>query len=366
MQFGFSDDQLLLQSTVRDFLRKECPPDVVRTMWASDSGHAPALWAQLAELGVLGALVPDAHGGLGLDERDLVLLLEETGRAALPLPVVATAAVAVPLLCELAETGRAGAALAGRWLPRIAAGEALVAVGHPENPFVADAAAADLLLLVREDALHAVERAPGDGSARPEIHCVHQPANDPGRRIYSVEWQASGETQVAAGAVARRLLDAAFERGALACAAQLLGATEQLLALAVAYAGQREQFGRPIGAFQAIQHQLADVKVQLEYARPVVYKAAWAVACRAPSRRVDVSHAKLAAGAAGELAARRALQVHGAIGYTWEQDLHLWMRRAWSLALDWGAAPLHLARVSEFVLADGAPIGPGHTFEGAA
>jgi alkylation response protein AidB-like acyl-CoA dehydrogenase len=358
MRFAFRDEQLLLQSTVRDFLRKESPPAVVRKLWASETGHDPALWAQLAELGVLGAVVPEAHGGLGLDERDLVLLLEETGRAALPVPVVATAAVAAPLLGELAETGASGTALAGHWLPKLAAGEAIVAIGHPENPFVADAPLADLLLLAHGAELHAVERTPA-------LRCVRRPANDPGRRLYAVAWQPRPETCVARGGVARRLLDAAFERGALACAAQLLGATEQMLALAVAYAGQREQFGRPIGSFQAVQHQLADAKVQLEYARPVVYKAAWSVACRAPSRSVDVSHAKLAASAAGDFTARRALQVHGAIGYTWEQDLHLWMRRAWSLALDWGAAPQHLARVSAFVLADGAPIGPGHSFEGA-
>jgi len=358
MRFAFRDDQLLLQSTVRDFLRKACPPAVVRRLWAGETGHDPALWAQLAELGVLGAVVPEAHGGLGLDERDLVLLLEETGRAALPLPVVATAAVAVPLLGELAETGAAGARLAGHWLPRIAAGDAIVAVGHPEDPFVTDAPVADLLLLAHGDELHAVERTAA-------LRWVRHPANDPGRRLYTVAWQPRAETAVAAGAVAQRLLEAAFERGALACAAQLLGATEQMLDLAVAYAGQREQFGRPIGSFQAVQHPLADAKVQLEYARPVVYKAAWSVASRAASRGVDVSHAKLVAGAAGDFTARRALQVHGAIGYTWEQDLHLWMRRAWSLALDWGTAPRHLARVSAFVLADGAPIGPGHSFEGA-
>lgn len=358
MRFAFSDEQLLLQSTVRDFLRKECAPEVIRGLWTRDTGHAPALWAQLAELGVLGALVPEAHGGLALDERDLVLLLEETGRAALPLPVIATAAVAVPLLRELAETGAEGAALAARWLPQIARGDAIVAVGHPESRFVADAALADLLLLAHGDALHAIERTPA-------VRCVRQPANDPGRRLYTVEWRPSAGTLVADGAAAQRLLEAAFQRGALACAAQLLGATEQMLDLAVSYACQREQFGRPIGGFQAVQHQLADVKVQLEYARPVVYKAAWSIACRALSRGVDSSHAKLAATAAGEGAARRALQAHGAIGYTWEQDLHLWMRRVWSLALDWGRAPQHLARVSAFVLAEGAPIGPGHTFEGA-
>jgi alkylation response protein AidB-like acyl-CoA dehydrogenase len=349
MRFAFSDDQLLLQGAVREFLRKECGPEVVRALWADEGGHAPALWAQLAELGVVGALAPEAQGGMGLDERDLVLLLEEVGRAALPGPIAACAAVSVPLLREL------GGATADRWLPRVAAGEAIAVVGHPENPFVTDAHLADLLLLPRGDELHEVERA----AAR----LVHQPANDPGRRLYAVEWQPRDTAVVARGGAAEGLLAGAFERGALACAAQALGAADRMLELTVAYASQREQFGRPIGSFQAVQHQLADAKVRLEYARPVVYKAAWAVATGAATRGVDVSHAKLAAGDAAALAARRALQAHGAIGYTWEQDLHLWMRRAWSLALEWGAAPLHLERVSRFVLADGAPIGPGRTFQ---
>ena len=348
MRFAFTDDQILLQETVREFLRKECGPDVVRALWADARGHSPALWAQLAELGVPGALVPEAQGGMGLDERDLVLLLEEVGRAALPGPVAACAAVAAPLLREL------GGAAAERWLPRLAAGEAIVVVGHAANPFVTDAHLADLLLLARGDELYAVEAA--------AVRLVHQPANDPGRRLYAVEWQPRDAELVARGGAAEGLLAGAFDRGALACAAQALGAADRLLELAVAYASQREQFGRPIGSFQAVQHQLADAKVKLEYARPVVYKAAWAVATGAARRAVEVSHAKLAACDAAALAARRALQAHGAIGYTWEQDLHLWMRRAWSLALEWGAPPLHLARVSDFALADGAPIGPGRTF----
>jgi hypothetical protein len=346
MRFAFSDDQLLLASTVRDFLKKECAPETVRALWARDAGRAASLWARLAELGVIGALVPEAQGGMGLDERDLVLLLEETGRAALPAPVVPTAAVAAPLLRETA--------LAGEWLARIAAGSAVVAVGHPANPFVADADVADLLLLARDGALHAVTR---DG-----VEVERQPANDPGRRLFTVAWTPSTATRVAEGARAQALLDAALDRGALACAAQALGVADRLLEIAVGYAQQREQFGRPIGSFQALQHALADVKVRLEYARPVVYKAAHSVACGAATRAADVSHAKLAATGAARLAARTGLQVHGAIGYTWEQDLHLWMRRAWSLERDFGDAAFHEARVGAFVLADGAPIGPGRTF----
>jgi hypothetical protein len=228
---------------------------------------------------------------------------------------------------------------------------------------VSDAHVAALLLLAHGEEIHALERdpaRPGDSAAR----LVREPASDPGRRLFSVEWTPSRETLVASGPTARGLFDAALDRGALACAAQLLGAAEQMLDLAVAYVCQREQFGRPIGSFQAVQHQLADVKVRLEYARPVVYKAAHSIACGTASRAVDASHAKLAAGVTARLAARRALQAHGAIGYTWEQDLHLWMRRAWSLDLEWGAPSFHLARVAAAVLAPGAPIGPGTTFEG--
>ncbi len=377
MRFAFSDDQLLLQSTVRDFLKKECTPEVVRALWAtepsrseggqrargeqSEPGHDATLWSKLAELGVCGALVPEAQGGMGLDERDLVLLLEETGRAALPAPVVATAAVGAPLLRDAGNhpddgEGQALRALRLRdaWLPRVAAGDAILAVGHPANPFVSDAGVADLLLLAHGDEVHALERAAAT--------LTRQPANDPARRLFRVAWTPSAATCIASGDAARRLLDAALDRGALACAAQALGVAEQLLDLAVAYAKQREQFGRAIGSFQALQHKLADVKVKLEYARPVVYKAAHSVATQIATRAVDVSHAKLAATEAASFAARIALQVHGAIGYTWEQDLHLWMRRAWSLERDFGDAPFHLDRVSAFVLADGAPIGPGHTF----
>jgi alkylation response protein AidB-like acyl-CoA dehydrogenase len=349
MRFAFSDDQLLLASTVRDFLAKECTAETVRTLWATESGQDAGLWSKLAELGVLGALVPDAHGGMGLDERDLVLLLEEAGRAALPLPLVSTAAVAAPLLRDAGDAARAAA-----WLPRIAAGEAIVSIGHPANPFVADADVADLLLLVRDGELHAVERA--------AVTALRQPANDPARRLFSVTWQPTAASRVASGAAAAALQDAALDRGALACAAQALGVADRLLEIAVAYARQREQFGRPIGSFQALQHALADVKVRLEYARPVVYKAAHAVATGATTRATDASHAKLAAVGAAQKAARTALQVHGAIGYTWEQDLHIWMRRAWSLERDFGDAPFHEERVAAFVLADGAPIGPGRTF----
>ncbi len=351
MDFRFSDDQLLLQSTVREFLAKECTPEVVRRLWETPTARSAQLWKKLADVGLPGLLVPEEHGGMDMSELEAVLILEEVGRAALAEPLVATAAVAAPLLRDL------GGALATEWLPRIAAGAAVVAVGHPAMPFVEDAHVADLLLLPRgEDALFAVLR----GQARIEP----QPTTDPSRRIASVGFEPGGATQLAQGAPARALLAAAFDRGALACAAQALGACDRMLLLSVAYTSQRKQFGKPIGSYQAVTHMLANAKLGLEYARPVVQRAAASVAEGSPQRGVHVSMAKLVACDAARLGARVALQCHGAIGYTWEQDLHLFMRRAWSLAQAWGRAPFHLARVRTAILDGSLPIGPGSTFPG--
>jgi alkylation response protein AidB-like acyl-CoA dehydrogenase len=351
MDFRFSDDQLLLQATLRDFLAKECTPEAVRKLWETPTARSPQLWRKLADVGVPGLLVPESHGGMGMSELEAVLIHEEAGRVALAEPLVATAAVAAPLLREL------GGALAEEWLPRIAAGEAVVAVGHPATPFVEDAHVADLLLLPRGvDALVAV--APDQARIEP------QPATDPSRRIALVGFEAGRATQLAQGAAARRLLDAAFDRGALACAAQALGACDRMLELSVAYTSQRKQFGKPIGSYQAVKHMLANAKLGLEYARPVVQRAAASVAAGMSQRAVHVSMAKLVACDAARAAARVSLQCHGAIGYTWEQDLHLFMRRAWSLSQAWGRTPFHLARVRTAILDGSLPIGPGSTFLG--
>jgi alkylation response protein AidB-like acyl-CoA dehydrogenase len=353
MDFRFTDDQLLLRDAVRDFLAKEHGPERVRELWQTETGRSRKLWQRLAELGVPGLLVPEACGGMGLGEVEAVLIHEEAGRAALAEPLIAAMAVAVPLLRD------AGGELAEAWLPRIAAGEAVVAAGHPVLPFVEDAHVADLLLLPRgEEALFALPR----DAAR----ITPQPANDPSRRIASVSFEERRAQLVARGARGKELLAAALDRGALACAAQALGACDRMIALSVAYTSERRQFGRPIGSFQAVKHMLANVKVKLEYARPVVMRAAYSVAHGSPRRSVHVSMAKLAATEAAKLAARVALQCHGAIGYTWEQDLHLWMRRAWSLDQAWGRAPFHLARVRAAVLGGELPIGPGQTFLGGS
>jgi alkylation response protein AidB-like acyl-CoA dehydrogenase len=341
MRFHFTDDQLEFQRSVRDFLESECTAEHLRKAIETETGRSLERWAKLTELGVVGILVPEEHGGLDMSWTDLVLPLEESGRAALPEPLVETAAVAAPLLVESGS-----ADLCETWLPRIASGNALVAVGHPINPCVADAHVADLLLLERGGDLVALERA--------DIRLEHQPANDPARRLFRVEIERAATPAVLArGSKTQALLDAALDRAALGSAAQQVGIAQRLVDMAVDYAKARQQFGKPIGSFQAIKHMLASVQVAIEFARPLLYRAACSMAALAPARSVDVSLAKAASSDAALAAAKAALQVHGAIGYTWEVDLHFWMKRAWALEAAWGTSAWHRGRVADAVLGSG-------------
>jgi alkylation response protein AidB-like acyl-CoA dehydrogenase len=344
MRFAFTDEQLWFRDAVRDLLDKECPPEAVRYAWVNDDGRADHAWEALAEMGVIGLTVSEAYGGLGLTDLDLVLLLEETGRVALPEPIVETTAVAAPLLEAVGSDE-----LKAAWLPRIAAGEAIVAVGFVGTPFVSHANVADLLVLEREDRLFALP------AERATIE--QQPSVDGARRLYTVDWNRNDEIPLVSGTEGWHQVNAAFDRGALGTAAQLLGLADHLLDVTVEYVKQREQFGVPVGSFQAVKHHLADALLQLEFARPVVYHAAYSMAHGLDTRSRDVSMAKCYASRAASLVARKALQCHGAIGYTVEYDLHLWMKRVWALAASWGDASYHRRRVALDVL--GPPTLPG-------
>ncbi len=346
MRFAFTDDQLLFRDAVQDLLQKECPPEAVRYAWVDDDGHNPDVWRALAEMGVVGLTVPEDHGGLGLGELDLVLLLQETGRAALPEPIVETTAVAAPLLAEAADAAPPAVAA---WLPRLAAGDLIVSVALGGAPFFAGGEYADLFLAERDGRVVAVRRT--------DAAVVAQPSVDGARRLGAVSWDASAEVVVADGADAEATVARALDRGALATAAQLVGVAQQLLEVTVDYVKQREQFGVPVGSFQAIKHHLADAALQLAFAEPVVHHAAYAMANGADTASRDVSMAKCFAGDAAERAARTALQCHGAIGYTVEYDLHLWLKRVWALSPAWGDTAHHRARVATAVLGTD-PSGP--------
>jgi alkylation response protein AidB-like acyl-CoA dehydrogenase len=341
MRFVFTEEQRLFQGTVRDLLVKAFPPEELRASWADDTGRSRERWAQLASLGVAGMLVAPAAGGLGMDEVDMVLVLEEVGRAALPEPIVETSLVATRLLSALAPSD-----VRARWLPAIAAGDAWIAVGmEGSGPYIADAHVADLLLLQHGDALHAVD--PGD------VELTAQPSIDGAQRLFTIEWNPRAASQLACGPAAEAAMAAGFDRAASGVAAQLLGVADRMIELAADHAREREQFGQPIGSFQAVKHLLANALLKLDFARPAVYRAAWSMAHEAGPpelRGRDASMAKAYASEAATAAAGVALQVHGAIGYTWEHDLHLWMKRAWTLAGAWGDAAWHRERVASWLL----------------
>ncbi len=347
MDFTFTEDQLLFQDSVRDFLVNEVTPERIRASWETDSGRSDELWGQLAELGLTGMTVPEEHGGLGMNELDFVLLAQECGYVALPEPLVHTALVAVPTLVDI------GGELAADWLPRIAAGEAKVVVGPALNTLVEDAHVADLLLLQQGDHLRAATTS--------QVSLRHNESVDPSRRLFAVEVTEDASV-VAVGGAAETLVATATDRGALGAAAQAVGLAQRMIDISVQYTSERQQFGQAIGAFQAVKHHMADVAVRLEYARAPVHRAAYALAHRLPRTPQAVSHAKLVACEAANLAARHSHQVHGAMGYTWEVDLHIFMKKAWALANTWGDAGFHKTRVAESIFADGAPLGADATF----
>jgi alkylation response protein AidB-like acyl-CoA dehydrogenase len=342
MHFAFSEEQKQAQSSLRSVLDRECPATFVRAQWTAPT-PSNAVWQRLGEMGVFGVLVPESLGGLGGTELDLVLLLEECGRAGVVEPVIETAMAGAALLSDLAPC-----AVAAEWLPRIAAGEALIGLGLSGTPYVADADRAALLLLEDEGALYAVSPEPSRLSRQASV--------DGARRLFRVEWHPAEATLVASGDACKSALARAHDRAALGAAAELLGLGRRMIDMTADYVKVRHQFGVPVGSFQAVKHPLASALSALEIARPVVHRAAYALAKDEPRRGIHVSMAKAYASDAATLAARVSLQCHGAIGYSFEHDLHLFMKRSWALAAAWGDAASHRERVAKCIL--DAP--PGH------
>ena len=309
MKFALDEQQRDFAASIDAALGAADLPGAVRAWSAGDVAPGRKVWELLANLGVTALAVREKFDGLEAHPVDLVVALERLGRWCVPGPVAESIAVA-PVL--LADDDRSAA---------LAAGELIATVAMPPQVRRAvDADTAGLVLLATDEGVR--ESVPGE---------QHQSV-DPSRRLHDVTptggtWQAD--------------VQRAYEFGALATAAQLVGAAEALLGDAVDYAKQRTQFGRAIGSYQAIKHKLADVHIAIELARPLVYGAALSLAPR------EVSAAKAAASEAALLAARAALQTHGAIGFTQEHDLSLWLLRVQALRSAWGTPEAHRRRVLE-------------------
>jgi alkylation response protein AidB-like acyl-CoA dehydrogenase len=300
VQFSFTDDQLSFRDAVRDLLERECTAEHVRRAWTNETGRVPGLWNQLAQMGVVGMLLPEAWGGLGMTMADLVLILEETGRCALPEPIVETAAFGAELVDHAGQT--------------LASGHDLVAWADTSDVIITAAGRFE----------------------RGEVELVARASVDGARRLFEVRGRPAPTD--------RAVLEAAFVRGVVGTAAQQCGLAQRMLDMTAGYAKERRQFGVPIGSFQAVKHHLANARIALEFARPLVYRAAVTL------DPVHASMAKCKADDAALVTARAALQCHGAIGYTTEYDLHLYMKRAWALARSMGDGTLHRGRVAQAII----------------
>ncbi|MBE3001207.1 acyl-CoA dehydrogenase family protein [Nocardiopsis sp. HNM0947] len=314
MRFALDDEQRMFGQALRARLSAAGTAGAVRAWAAGDHGPGRALWSELGEAGVFAVAVEEDRGGAGMLPVELVVAMAEVGRHAVPGPVVETV-VAGTLLDDADRTAA------------LVEGALMVSLAHPPVvPHALDADTADLVLALRDGHLHGAVAE----KALP-------PSFDPARRLFG--W-SEGERVPAREPGAH-----AADLGALACAAQALGLGEHLLAATVEYVCAREQFGRPVGEYQALKHRLADTHTALEFARPLVFGAA--LAHGTPEFGRDVSAAKVAASEAAQGAAGTALQLHGAIGYTDEFDLSLWIRKARALRSAWGDPAHHRARVAE-------------------
>ncbi|WP_329155534.1 acyl-CoA/acyl-ACP dehydrogenase [Streptomyces sp. NBC_01456] len=314
MRFLLSAEQREFARALDGMLTASDTPAVARAWAEGDHKPGRALWARLAESGVFGLAVSARYGGMGLLPAELTVAFHELGRHVVPGPLVETVAAAAFL-----ERLGAGAA-AGEWLPRIAAGEAVVSL-CADGPYALDADAADAVLVVEGDT---VRRAEGHGPVQTSL--------DPARRLF----RPLGGAVFAHGPEVTAAAAHALDLARLTTAAQSLGLGRALLAQTVSHVTRRTQFGVPIGSFQAVKHRLADTLIALEFAQPLVHGAALALVAGAPSAGREVAAAKVAAGEAGHAAARTALQLHGALGYTEEPALSLWIRKARPLRDAWG------------------------------
>jgi alkylation response protein AidB-like acyl-CoA dehydrogenase len=317
MFFGLTAGTAELANGVREVLASACPPAVVRASWDK---RPDELWRTLGELGLTGLLVP-APRGMGLDDLVAVAALQEAGYAGVPGPLVETVAVAAPLL-----------AAAGALPDGVLDGSTTIAVQRVD--VVPYAAQSDLVLQLTHDTARLL--------TAPEL--VPLSTVDASRAAARV---SGGGATLEVAVTQIRL---AHLRGTLGTAAFLVGLSRRMLDLTVEYVRNRKQFGVPVGSFQAVKHPLADALVGVEFAQPAVLRAAQSLIDEDPDARMHVAMAKALASDAAWAVSRASLQAHGAMGYTPEYDLHLFAKRAWAMAADWGSAAEHRETIATALL----------------
>ncbi len=370
--FGFTPEHDLLRDSARRFLAERCPASELRRLCEDPLGHDPKLWKELAELGWVGLVLPEEHGGAGLGHLHLVLLLEEMGRVLLPAPFFGC------LLAGIAIREGASGAQRARWLPAIASGATLATLAFSEptpswEPDAVEASAerADGGFVLRGRKTHVEAAATAGLLVAPfreldggvALFAVELPARgvtvgnevgvDPTRRSMRVDFdgvRVSAEARLAGDGL--RAMRAVFLRGWAGLAAEMVGGAEAVLEMTRRYAVERKQFDRPIGSFQAVKYPLVDTLVGVELARTHVLAAAAALDRAPESAEVPARMAKALASEVYPLAARKGVQLHGGYGFTLDCDVHLYFKRALASRGTLGDAPHHRRHLAGSLLRD--------------
>jgi alkylation response protein AidB-like acyl-CoA dehydrogenase len=337
MNFDFTDDQQAIKRTANELLAARFKPERVREL-AEAGAYDDDAWKEMAELGWAGIFIEEEHGGQGLGTVELVILMEELGYALAPVPFLSNAAAG--LVLQFAGTDEQKE----RWLPGIASGEARGTVGvlrDGEARLVPDADSADVIVLIAPDGSSSVVEA-----AAAEVEPLE--TMDRTRRFARV--RADGGEPLGGDHLA------AADRIATAISAETVGVAQKAMEMAVEYARDRKQFGRPIGSYQAVSHRCAQMLLEVEGSRSGTYFAGWCADAEPESLPAAASMAKAYSSDAGWRVCGSALQVHGGIGFTWEHDLHFYLKRAKTNAMLYGSAREHRDRVAELSLGQPATV----------
>jgi acyl-CoA dehydrogenase len=362
MNFDFSDDLKQLRDQVRRFLSEQCPPALVRRSLDGEEQYAAVLWTEIANLGWIGAGIPEQYGGAGLGYEGLCVLAEEIGRAVAPVPFASTAYLAAEAIL-LAGTE----AQKRQYLPQFADGSLIGCFALAEgsgNPSpdavrarvaggklngtkwpVADGGIADIAVVAARDETDAIALFIVDTKtlARQALRTV-DPTRDQARFDFN-DTPAEKLSAATGWDTVQRLLD----RAAILFAFEQVGGADASLQMARDYAMERFAFGRPIGSFQAIKHKLTDVYVALELARSNAYYGAWALTADAAELPLAAATARVSATDAFHIASKENIQTHGGVGFTWAFDCHLYYRRSKQLALRLGGPPFWKNRLVDLL-----------------
>ena len=373
MDFELGEEQVMLKTSARDFLEKECPKKLVRDMMVDEKGYSPELWQKMAGQGWMGLAFPEQYGGAGMTFLDLAVLLEEMGRALVPGPFLSTVVLSgLPILANGSEGQKK------QFLPKIASGEAIMTLAFLEPSGSLEASGVTVKATAAGDkfTINGTKMFVPNAHLASYILCVARTkdaaSKEDGITLFLVDAKAPGvSTEVLKTMTGEKLCEVVFknvsvpkanilgkldqgwpimkkllEQAAVAECAWMIGGARWALETAVDYAKERVQFDKPIGSFQAIQHKCANMLMEVEGATAITYYAAWAITENDPGATLAASMDKAFCSDIYKHVAAEGIQIHGGIGFTWDHDMHLYFKRAKASEIAWGDGDYHREKVA--------------------